>query len=165
MPLILTSVGSSPLTRGIQWLGFDGSRTHGFIPAHAGNTPLFPLLTNLNQVHPRSRGEYPIEHLSQKRSLGSSPLTRGIHAAEEQRADQVRFIPAHAGNTLYRAVQLDKEQVHPRSRGEYPDALMEVLLCEGSSPLTRGIHGYFSKSASSARFIPAHAGNTKMHLS
>ena len=104
MPLILTSVGSSPLTRGIQWLGFDGSRTHGFIPAHAGNTPLFPLLTNLNQVHPRSRGEYPIEHLSQKRSLGSSPLTRGIHAAEEQRADQVRFIPAHAGNTLKKAL-------------------------------------------------------------
>ena len=96
--------GSSPLTRGIQWLGFDGSRTHGFIPAHAGNTPLFPLLTNLNQVHPRSRGEYPIEHLSQKRSLGSSPLTRGIHAAEEQRADQVRFIPAHAGNTLKKAL-------------------------------------------------------------
>ena len=42
MPLILTSVGSSPLTRGIQWLGFDGSRTHGFIPAHAGNTIPIP---------------------------------------------------------------------------------------------------------------------------
>ena len=140
MPLILTSVGSSPLTRGIQWLGFDGSRTHGFIPAHAGNTPLFPLLTNLNQVHPRSRGEYPIEHLSQKRSLGSSPLTRGIHAAEEQRADQVRFIPAHAGNTNFLVQIHALPGVHPRSRGEYsirPD-----------SPDITG------------RFIPAHAGNT-----
>ena len=140
MPLILTSVGSSPLTRGIQWLGFDGSRTHGFIPAHAGNTPLFPLLTNLNQVHPRSRGEYPIEHLSQKRSLGSSPLTRGIHAAEEQRADQVRFIPAHAGNTFLLAFFFQEAKVHPRSRGEYSSSGSSKNIGPGSSPPTRGIH-------------------------
>ena len=160
MPLILTSVGSSPLTRGIQWLGFDGSRTHGFIPAHAGNTPLFPLLTNLNQVHPRSRGEYPIEHLSQKRSLGSSPLTRGIHAAEEQRADQVRFIPAHAGNTRSLVMSFSVMEVHPRSRGEYPTDLPLMRHRSGSSPLTRGIrHGYLSEICE-VGFIPAHAGNT-----
>ena len=58
MPLILTSVGSSPLTRGIQWLGFDGSRTHGFIPAHAGNTSLQRNRPWPWKVHPRSRGEY-----------------------------------------------------------------------------------------------------------
>ena len=58
MPLILTSVGSSPLTRGIQWLGFDGSRTHGFIPAHAGNTRYGQTCPSPGRVHPRSRGEY-----------------------------------------------------------------------------------------------------------
>ena len=160
MPLILTSVGSSPLTRGIQWLGFDGSRTHGFIPAHAGNTPLFPLLTNLNQVHPRSRGEYPIEHLSQKRSLGSSPLTRGIHAAEEQRADQVRFIPAHAGNTEVYKTDVIPLEVHPRSRGEYATFVAAGIGIVGSSPLTRGIQAVILNYMCARRFIPAHAGNT-----
>ena len=113
------NTGSSPLTRGILFEKVGAIGVQRFIPAHAGNTPLFPLLTNLNQVHPRSRGEYPIEHLSQKRSLGSSPLTRGIHAAEEQRADQVRFIPAHAGNTFPVDLLVKMVKVHPRSRGEY----------------------------------------------
>ena len=83
MPLILTSVGSSPLTRGIQWLGFDGSRL---------------------MVHPRSRGEYYPHPRCLRLHLGSSPLTRGIQNPGHIRAYSDGFIPAHAGNTLKKAL-------------------------------------------------------------
>ena len=51
-------------------------------------------------------------------------------------------------------------EVHPRSRGEYPAECLEKWAVQGSPPLTRGIPTGQEAELRSARFTPAHAGNT-----
>ena len=71
-----------------------------------------------------------------------------------------RFIPAHAGNTRSAGVGSPNGSVHPRARGEHLEPLGWTCDHPGSSPRTRGTHISNIRSSSSARFIPAHAGNT-----
>ncbi len=71
--------GSSPRTRG----------TRHPRPARAGRSP----------VHPRARGEHAATAANGNVLTGSSPRTRGTLAEPDARADDQRFIPAHAGNT------------------------------------------------------------------
>ena len=119
--------GSSPLTRGI----LDVSKRHGvstgFIPAHAGNTSRKKEMAELAEVHPRSRGEYALFLLAVLPQPGSSPLTRGIPDGKYYVPDWARFIPAHAGNTIYYCWKIIAYQVHPRSRGEYIKHLALLL--------------------------------------
>ena len=76
---------------------------------------------------------------------------------------QMRFTPAHAGNTKCGIAFTGFHQVHPRSRGEY---LLENPLCsfdQGSPPLTRGILISTGLKIKVLRFTPAHAGNTDLY--
>ena len=91
--------GSSPLTRGILLHAVEISRSCRFTPAHAGNTLLNQLNQSWYRVHPRSRGEYGKKHRRKLEQLGSPPLTRGIHPRLQKLAAELRFTPAHAGNT------------------------------------------------------------------
>ena len=50
--------GSPPLTRGILWCKIRKLPELGFTPAHAGNTRSAYSNPYMQQVHPRSRGEY-----------------------------------------------------------------------------------------------------------
>ena len=52
-------------------------------------------------------------------------------------------------------------EVHPRSRGEYYRLTFSDSDYQGSPPLTRGILGRGMWNRFSARFTPAHAGNTE----
>ena len=70
-------VGSSPLTRGAQWVTKQTIQTGRIIPAHAGSTPHPTRQTNTSQDHPRSRGEHSNPQGSTVIRPGSSPLTRG----------------------------------------------------------------------------------------
>ncbi len=92
----------------------------------------------------------------------------------------LRFIPAHAGNTLIEASQSMIGTVHPRSRGEHGVPVRRTGRAHGSSPLTRGTRAVVNQPAGQLgsspltrgtrwevhrqaveqRFIPAHAGNT-----
>ena len=54
---IVSTVGSSPLTRGKPPLKGDTSTIAGLIPAHAGKTRPFRMLFQGDRAHPRSRGE------------------------------------------------------------------------------------------------------------
>ena len=96
----LSSAGSSPLTRGKpqRWNGPRGGI--GLIPAHAGKTDLVKSYNLDNSAHPRSRGENFGELAGEFASSGSSPLTRGKHAALEGHELADRLIPAHAGKTI-----------------------------------------------------------------
>ena len=70
--------GSSPLARGlpvIVKMHSDGTR---IIPARAGFTPVHHPGRRLDRDHPRSRGVYVDWSPSRPRSLGSSPLARGL---------------------------------------------------------------------------------------
>ncbi len=78
------------------------------------------------------------------------------------RAHDIRFIPAHAGNTLPPRGQHLRIPVHPRARGEHACyAQCRNDPC-GSSPRTRGTQLRPGKQQLLPRFIPAHAGNTIM---
>ena len=78
--------------------------TMGFIPAHAGNTSFLLSPRIAAKVHPRSRGEYHDALPGLLPAVGSSPLTRGIPLLKVLRTWRNRFIPAHAGNTLKKAL-------------------------------------------------------------
>ena len=96
--------GSSPLTRGILLHAVEISRSCRFTPAHAGNTWKYKNIRRSNQVHPRSRGEYTVTICRPFYRLGSPPLTRGIPFAKRNAPATRGFTPAHAGNTLKKAL-------------------------------------------------------------
>ena len=90
--------GSSPLTRGKQ------------PPPRPPRPP--PV------AHPRSRGENLGVRVKKELTLGSSPLTRGKPVEGPRRLFERGLIPAHAGKTQVRMVELERNWAHPRSRGE-----------------------------------------------
>ena len=130
-----------PLIQGIPLFHISSTSIHGFIPAHAGN-------------------KYFIAEKPSVAMEGSPPLTRGILRELLTLPDEIRFTPAHAGNTLSVTGYGTGVGVHPRSRGEYFLIFRLVLSLRGSPPLTRGIPSLLSASGSLYRFTPAHAGNT-----
>ena len=91
---------------------------------------------------------------------GSSPLTRGKHHQEAQRADQDRLIPAHAGKTSTPANSRVFLKAHPRSRGENQMHVDPTKFDDGSSPLTRGKPPGTCWARPWCGLIPAHAGKT-----
>ncbi len=70
------------------------------IPAHAGNTKISDSNHVLPKDHPRSCGEYMVQKMLNFIGQGSSPLMRGILDEYKEARDEMRIIPAHAGNTL-----------------------------------------------------------------
>ena len=176
----LTS-GSSPLSRGILRPRLILIIREGIIPALAGNTlagvhhgdavvRIIPALAGNTRPmgmtptpgtdHPRSRGEYAVPLTSDEHDEGSSPLSRGIQAADTARMKLGRIIPALAGNTQPPGISLLVKGDHPRSRGEYGRVRIYVDHMLGSSPLSRGIlFGSFEKRPVYG-IIPALAGNT-----
>ena len=94
--------------------------------------------------------------------LGSSPLTRGKRASQEQRGPGSGLIPAHAGKTFVAIDAGMRTTAHPRSRGENPEILSGLIFPEGSSPLTRGKQGVALPVSLRNGLIPAHAGKTHL---
>ena len=112
-------------------------------------------------VHPRLRGELVRNVLRRRRSLGSSPLTRGTLNHFEECVPAARFIPAYAGNSCSLFASDTVGPVHPRLRGELSEESRRANRPRGSSPLTRGTQ-FFRRSISVIdRFIPAYAGNSE----
>ena len=152
--------GSSPLSRGIRTCGSQIPALRRIIPALAGNTRQSPSPRPRGQDHPRSRGEYQASFSRISRSLGSSPLSRGIPGLLLEDLEVLGIIPALAGNTWTAWSTPIRPRDHPRSRGEYPRAWAIALITAGSSPLSRGIPGAAAPSGPGRWIIPALAGNT-----
>ena len=91
---------------------------------------------------------------------GSSPLSRGIRIPPKPAGCTSGIIPALAGNTRMRQLRRRTAQDHPRSRGEYTQALHPRLISWGSSPLSRGIPNAKVADLNQYGIIPALAGNT-----
>ena len=98
------SSGSPPLTRGIREIVDMAAYAARFTPAHAGNTSTYLCIGFHGWVHPRSRGEYLLPPYNEGVKLGSPPLTRGILVVFVAHKHLRRFTPAHAGNTLKKAL-------------------------------------------------------------
>ena len=153
--------GSSPLTRGTPLARGLDHRLARFIPAHAGNTRSTTSRCPHTPVHPRSRGEHTMQSKYPTTAIGSSPLTRGTPGAGTPGLPDLRFIPAHAGNTRCSPSTRQPQSVHPRSRGEHVLSNGRIRYAVGSSPLTRGTRPAAPGRRRLFRFIPAHAGNTR----
>ena len=131
--------GSSPLARGLLGqvnIGLDGGR---IIPARAGFTGLRCPSLWYWRDHPRSRGVYIIATLATVEAGGSSPLARGLPSLWSISAMAGRIIPARAGFTIAYAIGTAANADHPRSRGVYADGPSPLCVCQGSSPLARGL--------------------------
>ena len=78
----------------------------GITPAHAGNT----LRAFVAQIgawdHPRTCGEHLSREVSGEAVLGSPPHMRGTLFAWKTESITNRITPAHAGNTLIKALDL-----------------------------------------------------------
>ena len=89
--------GLSPPTRGNRCRGFCRAGRARSIPAHAGEPPFQPCLSDLPWVYPRPRGGTPFAAGKRGRGYGLSPPTRGNRAVFAVFDDPNRSIPAHAG--------------------------------------------------------------------
>ena len=146
--------------RGTRLSAFCAGRRSRFIPAHAGNTGPKRKPASATSVHPRACGEHPAGGLSGDHISGSSPRMRGTPAGAPCPCGRVRFIPAHAGNTLTAAIISTSVPVHPRACGEHGQRPARHRQGSGSSPRMRGTLGGQRALGIGQRFIPAHAGNT-----
>ena len=157
---VAPDAGSSPLARGTRGHGPRDRPERRFIPARAGNTRRVRRRGALEPVHPRSRGEHDREQTRLPHHSGSSPLARGTHRPASLAKEEIRFIPARAGNTPTDGQSTPGRPVHPRSRGEHRSMPGTLAASSGSSPLARGTHRLHPPGEPGRRFIPARAGNT-----
>ena len=156
----LSSVGSSPLTRGKPSSCTLRPRTARLIPAHAGKTSRASRTSCQAPAHPRSRGENPSLVTHSVGVSGSSPLTRGKPLARARGDRRRRLIPAHAGKTMRCRHPTAQGAAHPRSRGENRILKSSARKKGGSSPLTRGKRTGRAAGHAARGLIPAHAGKT-----
>ena len=115
---VVSSPGSSPLTRGKLLVAYGRIEAQGLIPAHAGKTFATACPGRYTKAHPRSRGENHRRSAPNGVKSGSSPLTRGKPVEAELRVADRGLIPAHAGKTSTPTTRKRGRRAHPRSRGE-----------------------------------------------
>ena len=92
--------------------------------------------------------------------FGSSPLARGLRLDTDAVGVRMRIIPARAGFTARHRCGWRAYADHPRSRGVYAWPLELFTLCDGSSPLARGLLKGINVQRARNRIIPARAGFT-----
>ena len=163
--LLQCTGGSSPRARGTRGRRLQNGQPARFIPASAGNTDSQAFDDRQDAVHPRERGEHPIQSAPAMATGGSSPRARGTRPLHLHRRPDSRFIPASAGNTFNINNRLRSHSVHPRERGEHAGAGDEGGELGGSSPRARGTHAVDPHLQRPDRFIPASAGNTASAMS
>ena len=94
----------------------------------------------LREDHPRIRGEHAVDVRADRRRRGSSPHTRGARELGRHLLFDAGIIPAYAGSTFARDVEVADET--------------------GSSPHTRGALRRSLRLGRRGRIIPAYAGST-----
>ena len=135
----ITTMGSSPLARGLLTLDANDVINVGIIPARAGFTQALTRKLRTRRDHPRSRGVYRIADSNLAMAKGSSPLARGLPPIFRYGGTISGIIPARAGFTARPCWQDRERRDHPRSRGVYADVHQNERDHAGSSPLARGL--------------------------
>mgnify|MGYP001691098853 CR=1 FL=1 len=137
-----TTLGSSPLARGLPAHRRGPHHPRRIIPARAGFTHHRRRRRAVRTDHPRSRGVYARKIHRIATGRGSSPLARGLPVLLRGERPMTRIIPARAGftdaalRTLVRA-ETGAEGSSPLARGLQREKIMTATI--GSSPLARGL--------------------------
>ena len=97
--------GSAPHMRGIHSPSLADIMEWGISPAHAGNTRSKASRILSRPDQPRTCGEYWHQPSLMFFLLGSAPHMRGILKMAQNEITVTRISPAHAGNTLCRAIR------------------------------------------------------------
>ena len=160
MVKVLSAAGSSPRMRGTPVLVFVHADFVRIIPADAGNTSRWYILTRVVWDHPRGCGEHKLAPESRAACAGSSPRMRGTLSSGSSWVCTDRIIPADAGNTSAGGFIERNSQDHPRGCGEHMMASRNTLPFRGSSPRMRGTLPTAPGLNGKVRIIPADAGNT-----
>ena len=132
--------GSSPHTRGARKWEIRLRFGMRIIPAYAGSTRCRSRRRGRSRDHPRIRGEHAVDVRADRRRRGSSPHTRGARELGRHLLFDAGIIPAYAGSTFARDVEVADET--------------------GSSPHTRGALRRSLRLGRRGRIIPAYAGST-----
>ena len=132
----------------------------GLIPAGAGQTNVRRSRFSTAWAHPRRCGADDNPDLKHHRFQGSSPQVRGRLEHGTVSVGAVGLIPAGAGQTAPRRVELRCRTAHPRRCGA--DSMSNAMwgLDAGSSPQVRGRRRTTSHPATGNGLIPAGAGQT-----
>ena len=153
--------GSSPHARGTRGQGDAVQVAVGIIPACAGNTGTRNIFYKHRGDHPRMRGEHLLRICMRNAGRGSSPHARGTHGSIRGARRLLGIIPACAGNTQSRNVDISLRVDHPRMRGEHTASSRYMSRSAGSSPHARGTPSSPINARECIGIIPACAGNTK----
>src|SRR5438105_3809473 len=94
-------------------------------------------------------------------TVGSPPHAWGIRPDGRRGPELCRFTPTRVGNTAWRTVPSGRPPVHPHTRGEYEDALLEGVEGVGSPPHAWGIRSHAVPAGRPRRFTPTRVGNTQ----
>ena len=154
-------LGSSPLARGKRTHATSAPMASGLIPARAGKTRRARAQHSWVRAHPRSRGENRSGTRRGPHAQGSSPLARGKPAGHPEEEGHRGLIPARAGKTTAKHLQVSSWSAHPRSRGENLIGYSIIQKHLGSSPLARGKPVELDACARRGGLIPARAGKTR----
>ena len=113
------------------------------------------------QAHPRACGENAAADFSPASRPGSSPRVRGKRPRDPHPQSKRRLIPARAGKTFERLLQVGGLRAHPRACGENNMHYATLSRRLGSSPRVRGKLGELRQRDQHNRLIPARAGKTR----
>ncbi len=155
-----TVIGSSPHARETpRPSGYPAARSR-LIPACAGNTALVATPTTKEAAHPRMRGKHRRHGPTISPVTGSSPHARETLLLLGDLADNIRLIPACAGNTRACRTCRRTASAHPRMRGKHSSMARNSTRWRGSSPHARETPPENVARLARERLIPACAGNT-----
>ena len=155
------SHGLSPPTRGNHAAETSGKDLAGSIPAHAGEPKICRPVPRPSRVYPRPRGGTRFGWRSLAELQGLSPPTRGNLRQADDFRNQVRSIPAHAGEPRRNRRQHQSDEVYPRPRGGTTPTRSASRSPRGLSPPTRGNLTCESPFNLILGSIPAHAGEPR----
>ncbi len=105
------------------------------------------------------RGEHLLGLSPRQAECGLSPHARGTSRGAEGRSENLRFIPACAGNIPCSERGNPETPVYPRMRGEHEIIITGLVGFAGLSPHARGTSSDRATGLKFRRFIPACAGN------
>ena len=154
----MSAAGTSPRVRGKRAGGPRPAPRRGYIPACAGEAGGRPGARPGTGVHPRVCGGSPRSSTAPATKAGTSPRVRGKPQFTSVEGEEVRYIPACAGEAARRPLHHRPGAVHPRVCGGSSLRSRISSSDNGTSPRVRGKRRLWNWGKTPMRYIPACAG-------